>query len=121
MPKILAIDDDKLVRKLYEEGFVKAGYEIITAESGEEGIKMAQDNNPDVILLDLLMPEMSGEEVLKNLKEKGVLEKIPVIVLSSKSDEETLKNCMGLGAKDYLTKVDFSFDVIIEKIKKVIS
>lgn len=119
--KVLAIDDDKLICQAYLRGFEKAGFEIKTFEDGPSALEAVDKFKPDVILLDLMMPVMSGEEVLKKMKAKGITDKTPVIVLTNKSDGQSMKLCTEMGAKDYITKVNFNFGEVIKKIKELVN
>lgn len=100
---ILLVEDSKL-QKLANEGILyNAGYLVLTAENGEDALRLAQESLPDLILLDLLLPGIGGEEVLQALKEHGHTSRIPVIVLSSviQTNFATLK---AAGAEDYFEK-----------------
>jgi len=107
--KVLLVEDSKFLRLANERALNKAGYEVATAADGEEALRLANDELPDVILLDLLIPKISGPEVLKALKENPATEDIPVIVLSSLSqrNEEKLLNA---GAVAYFEKDKLELD-----------
>src|SRR5258708_27285752 len=85
MYTVLLIEDVKLLRVAGESVLRKAGYRVLTAADGEEGLSVAHDGRPDVILLDLLLPKLSGEEVLRQLKQNPATAHIPVVVLSGLS------------------------------------
>ena len=101
--KVLLVEDSKFLRIANERVLAKAGYEVSTAADGEEALRVAQDKLPDVILLDMLLPKLSGPEVLKALKSNPATMAIPVIVVSSLSqrNEEKLKE---EGAVEYFEK-----------------
>jgi CheY-like chemotaxis protein len=80
--KVLLIDDSKLLRGTHEKALVKAGYSVISVGDGEEGIRVAREQIPDLILLDMMLPKISGLDVLRNLKGDPATKNIPVIVLS---------------------------------------
>lgn len=101
--KILLIEDSKTIRRENEGALHKAGYEVICAEDGETAIEMAQEKQPDLILLDMILPKMTGPDVLRHLKRDQRTKQIPVIVLSSLSEKNRQK-LMEDGADDYLEK-----------------
>ena len=115
---ILIIEDETLILRALSEGFARRGYEVLKAEDGEAGIAAIDKEKPDVILLDLILPKVSGQEVLKHMNEKKLIEKIPVVVLTNVSDGSTLRECMEMGAKEYIIKANFSFDDMEETIKR---
>ena len=101
--KVLLVEDSKFLRIVNGRALAKAGYEVSTAEDGEQALQVASDTLPDVILLDMLIPKLSGPDVLKALKNNPATSAIPVIVLSSLSqkNKEKLKE---MGAAEYLEK-----------------
>lgn len=99
--KILYIDDENSVRKLLQFLLKSDGYDAIEAKNGSEGLMMASSHKPDVIILDLALPDMSGEIVLKLLREWS---KAPVIVLTANKDDDAKVKLLDLGADDYLVK-----------------
>jgi CheY-like chemotaxis protein len=107
--KVLLVDDSKFLRMANERALSKAGYEVSTAGDGEEALRVANDQLPDVILLDMMLPKLSGTEVLKALKASPATRDIPVIVLTSLSqkNEEKLLN---EGAAAYFEKSTLDLD-----------
>jgi CheY-like chemotaxis protein len=101
--KILLIEDSKTIRRENESALQNAGYEVICAEDGESALQMAQEQHPDLVLLDMILPRMSGPEVLKHLKSDPATVEIPVVVLSSLS-EKNRKKLLEEGAEEYLEK-----------------
>jgi CheY-like chemotaxis protein len=101
--KILLVEDSKTIRKENERVLVKVGYEVICAEDGEAALQMAQEHMPDLILLDMILPKMSGQDVLLNLKRDVRTAEIPVVVLSSLT-EKNKERLVEAGAEDYLEK-----------------
>ena len=98
---MLVIDDDQTSQDLMKKYLLKKGYDVIQATSGKDGLDMAENNSPDVITLDVIMPNMDGWEVLSQLKSNDKTKHVPVIMLSM-VDEQDLG--YSLGATDYLTK-----------------
>jgi CheY-like chemotaxis protein len=101
--KILLVEDSKTIRKENESALQNAGYEVICAEDGESALQMAQEQHPDLILLDMILPRMSGPEVLKHLKSEPATAEIPVVVLSGLS-EKNREKLLEEGAEEYLEK-----------------
>ena len=101
--KILLVEDSKTIRLENESALKNAGYEVICAEDGETALHMAQQQHPDLVLLDIILPKMSGPEVLKHLKSDPATAEIPVVVVSSLS-EKNREKLMGEGAEEYLEK-----------------
>ncbi len=102
--KILLVDDVKLFLKLEETFFKRTGCEIFTANSGMKCIESAQANKPDLIVLDLIMPDIMGDEVIKRLKSDEATKSIPVIMVSTSADDKDIARCKEAGAVDYVTK-----------------
>jgi CheY-like chemotaxis protein len=101
--KILLVEDSKTIRRENESALQNAGYEVICAEDGESALQMAQEQQPDLVLLDMILPRMSGQEVLKRLKRGPSTAEIPVVVLSSLSEKNRQK-LLDEGAEEYLEK-----------------
>jgi two-component system, OmpR family, alkaline phosphatase synthesis response regulator PhoP len=104
MSSILLVDDDPLLRTLVEHKLRLRGFEVISAESGEEGLKQASIKRPDLIVLDAMLPELDGFEVLQRLKEDEVTQAIPVIMLTARKQETDIVSALSKGARDYLVK-----------------
>ena len=101
--KILLVEDSRPIRLENERVLVKAGYEVVCAVDGESALKLAAEHKPDLILLDMILPRMSGPEVLEHLKKEAATANIPVVVLSSLAERNRQK-LMDAGAEDYLEK-----------------
>ena len=104
MPTILLIEDDSAIRENTAEFLVLEGFGVITASNGKDGFKKIVTDLPDVIICDLLMPEMHGLELLAKLGSQKQLQKIPVIIFSAKSEKKDIQSGMDLGAYDYIIK-----------------
>jgi len=102
--KVLLIEDDKIVRENTAEILTLANYSVKTAENGKEGVLLAKKHIPDIIICDILMPELDGYGVLQIISQTPELEHIPFIFLSAKTHYEDLRKGMELGADDYITK-----------------
>lgn len=120
--KIIIVEDDRFLRKVYEEKFKSMeGYETLSAADGVSALDLIRKEHPDLVLLDLVLPEMDGFTVLEKLKVDPELADIPVIILSNLGQEEDLIRGQELGAADYLIKSDVTIKSISEKIKKILS
>lgn len=102
MPLVLIIDDSTFQRQIIKAALANEGHEIIEAASGEDGLELAQERNPDCILLDIIMPAMNGRTILKSLKQRG--DQTPVIMVTADIQETTKKECIGLGAVGFVNK-----------------
>ena len=119
--KILLIEDDVYLLNIYVTKLQKAGFECLTAESGEKGLELAQEKNPDLILLDILFPgKIGGFEVLQKLKAEARTSDIPVFLLTNLKDDKTISNGLKLGALGYFIKTATSPDDIIKSINNFI-
>lgn len=101
---ILIIDDSKLVLKMTSDILQKDGHNIITSQTGKDGIELARTGNPDLIILDVVLPDFDGYDVLKELKKDEFTKNIPVIMYSSKTKKEDILLAMKLGVVDYISK-----------------
>src|SRR5690349_12040541 len=104
MKKILLIEDNNEVRENTTEILQLAGYDVVTASNGKIGVELAQKENPDLIICDIMMPELDGYGVLHILSKKPETARIPFIFLTAKTEKSDVRKGMALGADDYLTK-----------------
>lgn len=116
--KILVVEDEEAISDALEAKLELSNFEVLKAKDGEEGLKMALEKNPDLVLLDILLPKMDGITMLGKLKETKVGEKIPVIILTNLSDNERLRETVEEGKYDYLIKSNWKIDDVIEKVKE---
>ena len=118
--KILIIEDDPFLLNMYATKFELENFKVLVAEDGEKGLKMAGQEMPEIILLDIILPKMNGFEVLKGLKKEKKLSDIPVILLTNLSQKNEIEEGLALGAKDYLIKAHFMPSEVVDKIKAVL-
>lgn len=116
--KILVAEDDKFLAQAYRVKLTKAGFQIEIAINGEETLKILKTFQPDLILLDLVMPIMDGFTVLEELIR--LKNKTPVIVASNLGQEEDIKKAKALNVRDYIIKSNLSLDDLVKKINSVI-
>lgn len=116
--KVLIIEDEKEVSELYKLKLTIDDYDVITAPSGQEGLKKAFKDSPDLIFLDIKMPKMDGFEVLKRLRENPKTKKTPVVILSNFDEEDMVERGLTLGADEYLIKSQFTPEEISSKVQR---
>lgn len=119
--KILIVEDDKFLLKAYKIKLVQAGFKLYAAEDGEKGVQMAKKYLPDLVILDLMLPKLTGFEFLKRVKKDPKTKSIPVIVLSVLGQKTDWEKAMELGAAEYFIKTDYTLDEIIKKINKFLA
>jgi two-component system phosphate regulon response regulator PhoB len=119
-PRILVVDDEPEAVELVEFNLKQSGYAVITAADGAEALKKARTQTPDLIVLDVMLPEMDGFEICKTLRLDPATAKIPILMLTAKAAEIDRVLGLELGADDYLTK-PFSPRELLLRIKKIIS
>jgi len=117
--KILVIEDEEDILELVRYNLTKEGYIITGATSGEKGLKAIDKELPDLIILDLMLPKIDGLEVCRRLKNRDETQKIPLIMLTAKSDEADIVTGLELGADDYVTK-PFSPRILLARIRAVL-
>ena len=119
--KILFIEDDNFLRKVYQAELKENGYEVVLSGDGKDGINKAKLENPDLIILDMILPIMNGFEVLIALKNESSTQKIPILILSNLGQEIDKNKGLNLGAVDYLVKDDTTLSIIVSKINEYIN
>lgn len=120
MAKILIIEDDPRLELTYDTIFERHGHEVVRAHDGEEGLRVAEKENPDIILLDMLMPRMHGIEFLKNYDLKNKHPKVKVIVFSNMESGDLIKQSAELGAIRYEVKSRFSPNQLATLVNEVL-
>jgi len=115
---ILVVDDEKDLLDLIEYNLKKEGFNVLKAENGEEGIKIAKEHKPDLVLMDIMMPKMDGMEAVEKMRGDDDLKSIPIIFLTARSDEKTEVEGLNKGGDDYITK-PISTTKLISRIKAV--
>lgn len=116
---ILVVDDEQDLLDLIEYNLKKEGFDVLKAEDGKEGIKMARKHSPDLILLDIMMPKMDGLEAVEVIRNDEELKRIPIIFLTARGDEKTEVEGLNKGGDDYITK-PISTTKLISRIKAVL-
>ena len=119
--KILVVEDDSVLRDVLMEKLLKSGYAVEGAEDGLVALEKIAQYQPDLILLDILMPKKDGMQVLKEMHEDAAMSHIPVIVISNSGQPVEIARARELGAKAFLVKAVFEPSEVLEKIEKVLS
>jgi len=119
--KILIIEDDPFLSGMYSTKFEMENFKVSSAEDGEKGLRLAANESPDIILLDILIPKINGFKVLEELKKAPATKSIPVILLTNLSQKSEIEQGLALGAVDYLIKAHFMPSEVVDKIKKYLS
>ncbi len=114
---ILIIEDDKFLLKLYSDKLKREGFEVSMAISGEEGLGKVVQEKPDLVLLDIILPQKNGFDILSEIKLNKETKHIPVIILTNLGQESDIKTGLELGAADYLVKTDFSINKLPELVR----
>ena len=117
---VLIVEDDAFLRKLLTDKFKNEGYSVESAEDGREALGKLEKNAPSIVLLDLLMPEVDGFQVLQAIRAKQSTKRLPVVVLSNLGEQEHVARAKALGADDYLIKAHLFLDEIVERVEDII-
>ena len=119
-PHVLIIEDDGFLASIYAQKLEVEGFDVSFATNGEDGLKLAQKDKPDLVLLDLLMPKMNGFEVLEAMKADASLAPIPVLVLTNLGQREDVERCIKLGAAGYVIKAHSLPEETVNRIKEIL-
>nr|OGZ58165.1 MAG: hypothetical protein A2827_02740 [Candidatus Spechtbacteria bacterium RIFCSPHIGHO2_01_FULL_43_30]OGZ60233.1 MAG: hypothetical protein A3B96_02585 [Candidatus Spechtbacteria bacterium RIFCSPHIGHO2_02_FULL_43_15b] len=119
--KILVVEDDQFLRDLIVRKLEDESFEVLQAVDGEEGLRDAKENKPDMVLLDLILPGIDGFEVLRNMKSDKEISDIPIIILSNLGQRDDIEQGLKLGARDYLIKAHFTPGEIVARVKEILS
>lgn len=120
MKKVLFVEDESALQKALSDMLIPNGYQVVQALDGEIGIRTAEVEQPDLILLDLVLPRKNGFEVLTELKKNEKTKNIPVIVLTNLEGVEEVGQALSLGATTYLVKANYSLEDVLTKVKESI-
>jgi len=119
MKQILIVEDEEDLREIMIYNFKREGYDVMGVESGEEGLNQAQKLIPDIVLLDLMLPKMSGLDVCRELKQSNKTKNIPIIMVSAKGEEADIVCGLELGADDYVAK-PYSPRVLLARVRALL-
>ena len=116
---ILLVDDESDFIEPIAFWLEAKGYKVRMGLNGQECLDLLDQEEPDIILLDIVLPKMDGWTLLKKIKKDKELKDIPVVIISNLSDEASQSRGIKLGAKDYLAKINYSIEELVDKIKKI--
>jgi two-component system alkaline phosphatase synthesis response regulator PhoP len=119
MKKILVAEDERDIRELITFTLKYSGFEVVTADNGEDALALANDAMPDLLLLDVRMPRLTGFEVCERIKQRAETRHLPVVFLSAKGQEAEIQQGQALGAADYILK-PFSPQDLVERITNLL-
>ena len=117
--RVLLVEDDRLLRRACEVTLCERGFSVLTAENGEEGLRLARAERPDLILLDMLMPRLSGLDTLRALRADASTQAIRVLILSNSSREQDIQEVASLGA-GYLVKANLSLKELGDRVTQLL-
>jgi DNA-binding response OmpR family regulator len=120
MAKILLIEDDAFLQKMYRKKFTVVGYQVDVASDGEEGLAKVKTVQPDVVVMDVMMPKLNGLEALQRMKADDTTKNIPVLILTNLSGTEDAETAVKRGAAGYLVKSDLTPDEVVDKVKAIL-
>jgi len=118
--RIIIIEDEEILANLLYKKLKTEGYEVSRAQNGKKGLNLIKKNKPDLILLDIIMPEMDGFEMMEILSKDKELKKIPIIIISNSGQPVEISRAQKLGVRDWLIKAQFDPQEVVDKVTKQI-
>lgn len=118
MIKIAIVEDDQVISQMYRIKFEADGFDVETAENGKLGLDLVQEMKPNIVLLDLMMPEMNGDEMLALMRNSDWGKDIPVIILTNMGEAEVPKEVMDMGVKKVILKADMTPKQVVDLVKE---
>jgi len=120
MAKLIIVEDDPMLGEIYEKKFADAGFDMKLVAAGRAAQQAVESFQPEMVLLDIVLPDMDGYEILEGLAKSDASKNIPVYVFSNLSAKEDIERATGLGAKGFLTKSSFTPSQLVEEVKKIL-
>lgn len=121
MAKILLVEDEDFIRQLYKRQFEKAGFTIEDFANGKTGLTAALQNKYDLILLDIMLPDVNGIDILKQIKESQTVGKTPVVMLTNLGQDDVIKEGFKFGATGYLIKAAYTPDQVVQEVSNILT
>lgn len=119
---ILIVDDEELITAALAKKMGEAGFNVLTQRNGEDGLRVALEDKPDIILLDMIMPKMDGMTLLTKLRENSAWgREVPIIVLTNLESGDEIEKSKSLGVYDYLVKTNWSLSDVLEKVERALN
>ncbi len=120
MKKVLLVDDEQQAIDVFHAALTAAGYEIAIAQNAKTALQLCTEQAFDVLIVDEMMPDMSGNDLIKNLRQHESSKTVPILVLTNYSDDNLVKEAMAAGANDYILKYQMVPEDLAEKVKKLV-
>jgi len=120
MKTILLIEDDPFLVEIYSTKLKEAGFLVMVAGEGDEGLKKMKEKTPDLLLLDIVLPSLNGWEILRDIKRNDKLSNLKVVILSNLGEKEEVEKGLRLGAVRYLVKAHYTPSEVVEEIRKIL-
>jgi len=120
MAKILLIEDDPLLIDIYTTKLKQVGFEVTVVENGGQAVVAVEENHPDIVLLDIVLPQVDGWDILRKIKQEESTKHIPVFVLSNLGQKEEIEKGIRLGATKYLIKAHYTPSEVVKEIQKIV-
>lgn len=121
MTKIAIIEDDQTISQMYRMKFEADGFDVQLADNGKRGVDLVENFAPDIILLDLQMPEMGGDEALVEIRKHDWGKSVPVIILTNMGQEESPEILKSLNVSSYIVKADLTPSQVVDRVKQTLS
>jgi len=118
--KILLVEDDPFLSEIYVIKFQEAGFSVSLAVDGSKGLERIKHEQPDLVLLDIVMPNVDGLELLRTIKDDEATRNIPIIILSNLGEEEDINRGLALGAELYIVKAHYTPTEVVAKVKSIL-
>lgn len=116
--KIVSIEDDKVLSDMLYSGLKDAGFDVLRAFDGEEGLKLVETEKPNLVLLDILLPKLDGLQVAKKLKSNPLTKEIPIIILSMLDKSASVAEALDIGVYEYMAKDNFKVEEIVARVRQ---
>ena len=120
MKKIFLVEDDPFLIDIYTTKLKESGFSVEVSSEGEEAVGKIKENPPDLVVLDIVLPQIDGWEILKRIKADPILKKLKIIILSNLGQKEEVEKGTKLGAAKYLIKAHYTPSQVVEEIKKIL-
>lgn len=119
--RVLLIEDDPFLSEIYVAKFSESGFEVLIAQDGALGLAKIKEQAPDVIVLDIVMPNMDGFEILRALKQDPKAKYIPVVILSNLGEQENVQKGLDLGAVAYIVKAHYTPTEVVARVTEILA
>lgn len=120
MKKILLVEDDEFLIDIYKTKLEESKFEVVVESNGSRAVEIVKKEKPDLVLLDIVLPNQDGWEILRNLKKEGIMEKTKVAILSNLGQKEEIEKGLALGASLYLIKAHYTPSQVVQEISHVV-